>query len=211
MNKMFSIIIVLIILSVNAGAQLYTNAVQSHYDPDGGFAGYERWVSISATAVGEAGSTTFFYDISESLSLQPLDYNLGYPFAWYVLDDGDAVDFSLALSRDTLVRNFDDPGPSLDELQLTLNDPFLMGYWFNIARDSIDPPPEVLPAEGDMFGWARFTYDGDELQIVEQATTTNPNGIYGGTFEIIPEPGTMGLSLMVFLLFPLLKMQRSRA
>ena len=76
-------------------------------------------------------------------------------------------------------------------LPITVNQPFYLAFDFPLGL--FNPPGNNLYA--DMYGWAKLNYDGTSLQLLDSAAETTGVGIFAGTQDAVPEPGTLGLLL----------------
>lgn len=112
--------------------------------------------------------------------------------ALYAATAGQAITPAFATSAPLFTTN-DGIGPGAGVLSFTLGETKLLAYWddrsiFDGASNELDGAPDA----GDFFGWAELTWNGSTLAVTDSATAT-ADGILAGTYNQIPEPGTLAL------------------
>jgi len=133
--------------------------------------------------------------ISPGLVLSPYDYTVGIAQRWYGANFGDAFTIADHSNFPTFADTLTNP-VELASIQLSVGEDFYLAFWL------VDGPPGL--------GWAHLQLTSPtSLVLLGNAIDNSGAGIYVGTTTVVPEPSTLGLSLLSgILLIPTLRLRR---
>ena len=109
---------------------------------------------------------------------------------WYEVAYGTAIDANYVLDSTTAFHNgYHDAFEHLtiEPITITSSALFYVGFWISDGYS---------PKEGDVFGWAKLSYNGTVLQLLDSAAENDGVGIYAGQYQQVPEPSSVLLLTM---------------
>ena len=151
--------------------------------------------TILQLPTGNTTSVWFDYDGSH---LTAVTWNLDEESDWYVVNEGDPFGFdSIASDQFEPIFTVDNPrGPVF-----VGTDQFYLG-----VSTSGQGLPVPFPTR-NVFGWVQLQNVAGQLVVIDNAVAYDSLGIFVGTYDVIPEPSTLGL---VWIAIAVLQLKRQR-
>ena len=112
---------------------------------------------------------------------------VGIGHSWYAVAESTAIDADFA-SNTTPFYSIYDSGNFSQSIDMS-SQPFMLAFW-------LDANGTDVPDTNDTFGWAKFTYDGSTLNLIDSAAENDGVGIYAGQYQQVPEPSSVLLLTM---------------
>jgi len=153
-------------------------------------AGTDYFMETSTLPFGGGGEDAAFgleIDLGNPASpvLRPTGWGSpGIGHVWYETTLDTVIDASFASSATPFYSIFDSANIS-EEIQMTINQPFMMA--FRLGDEDI--------SSTELYGWALLEYDGSDLQVLDSCAENDGIGIIAGQYQV-PEPSSVVLFII---------------
>ena len=166
------------VLTGRGGVQEY--ALSTSFSNPGASTGCGMWMDV--------------YDIIDPPGLGTLGFvngTLNIHQVYYLVNQDDLIDANLVNTGSPVFDN-DVWSPTPYEMSIIPNQTFMLGYWVDMSSSGSDVGSTV----DDYYCWAELQWTGSDLVLLNSAGVSGAEGIYAGTWDVIPEPTTIILFLL---------------
>ncbi len=136
-------------------------------------------------------AASFGVDAITSTRFDPTWVTAGLAFAYFHVQDGDALTWYTLDLADAFVRN--GAATPNNEFDLPNGASMLLGFWVDRDESHFNSPNDLTL--GDDYGWVRIQNQNGTLVAISSAMAQGGPGIYAGTLNTIPEPATTAVAL----------------
>jgi hypothetical protein len=155
----------------------------------------------------EGTNPTYFWFDFDGFQLTATNTSLDEGSDWYLTSEGEEFSSSSIMNNahPVLMRGSLTP-PFFEFNTIPISSGvFFLGVNTGLLNDNGSEAEDELPR--DTFGWVKLLNSGGTLTMIENAIVYERDGIFVGTDQIVPEPGTFGLFFAAIVGFAVVYMK----